>query len=175
MQIERIEELRLTPADDAAIARLLKAAFGTDFGGRSFYQNRHHVRLVMRDGAQIIGHMALGLRAIRVGDRLVNAAGLAEVATDPAHRGKGIASALMTATIAEAQASIADFLILFGDQDLYAGVGFETKPNRSLSIAMYGARTGQHEHRQNEGLMVMQLRETVWDDTAEIDLMGFAF
>lgn len=175
MLVERIEELRLTSADEAAIARLLAAAFDTDFGGRSFYQNRHTVRLVVRYDDQIIGHMALGLRAIRMGDRLVNAAGLAEVATDPSHRGKGIASALMTAVIAEATASIADFLILFGDQALYSGVGFQAKPNRTLSVSMHGARTGAHENRQGDGLMVMQLGDIPWDDGALIDLVGFAF
>ena len=175
MKIDRIEEMRLTRQDEAAIARLLKAAFGTDFGGRSYYQNRHNVRLVVRDGDKVIGHMAISLRDIRMGDNLVTVAGLAEVATDPDHRGKGIASALMTAAIAEAKASLAEFFVLFGDQALYAGVGFETKPNRSLSVAMYGVRTGAQEHRQNEGLMVMQLRETPWDDTANIDLLGFAF
>ena len=87
MQIERIEEMRLTHADDAAIGKLLDAAFNTEFDGRSFYQNRHHVRFVVRDGDEIIGHMALGLRAIRMGDRLVQAAGLADVATAPDHRG----------------------------------------------------------------------------------------
>lgn len=175
MQVERIEEMRLTPADEAAIARLLAAAFDTGFGGRSFYQNRQHVRFVIRDREQVIGHMALGLRAIRMGDQLVTAAGLAEVATDPAHRGKGIASTLMTAVIAEAKASIADFLILFGDQPLYAGTGFETKPNRTLSVSMHGARTGAQETRQDDGLMVLQLRDIPWDDTALVDLVGFAF
>lgn len=175
MQVERIEEMRLTSGDEKAIADLLARAFGTDFGGRSFYQNRHHVRLVVRDGDAVIGHIALGLRAIRMGDRLLQAAGVAEVATDPAHRGKGIATALLAATIAEARWSSADVLILFGDQPLYAASGFEAKPNRTRSISMHGVRTGPLEDRQADGLMVMPLRDTAWDDSALIDLVGFAF
>lgn len=175
MNIDRIEEMRLTPESESGITRLLSDAFGVDFGGRAYYQNRHHVRFVVKDGDQIIGHMALGLRAIRMGDRLVQAAGLAEVATDPAHRGKGIATALLAAVIDEAKASIADFVVLFGDAPLYAAAGFKTKPNRTTSVSMHNVRTGVLENRCDDGLMVMQLGDVAWDDDAVIDLVGFAF
>lgn len=175
MRIERIEEMRLTAADEGQIGRLLDAAFDSDFQGRAFYQNRHHVRFVARDGEQIIGHMALSLRAIHMGDQPVHVAGLAEVATAPSHRGQGIASAMMQAVIAEAKASIADFLVLFGDQPLYAGVGFEVQPNPLKVVTMLAARTGQIETRQDGKFMVMALRDVVWDDTADVDLAGFPF
>ncbi len=58
MLIERIPEWSLTADDDAAIAALLARSFDTDFGGRSFYSQHHHLRLVLRDGPQIIGHIA---------------------------------------------------------------------------------------------------------------------
>lgn len=175
MKIERIEEMRLTRADDEAIGRLLDAAFQTGFEGRAFYQNRHNLRLIVRHDELIVGHMALSLRAIRMGDQLVHAVGLAEVATDPAHRGKGIATAMIDEAIREAKATLADFFILFGDQPLYAGVGFVAKENETTSISMHGVRTGVLEHRKCDGLMVMQLAETTWDDDAAIDLVGFAF
>ncbi len=175
MQIERIEEIRLTPADEVAIAKLLDTAFDGSFEGRSYFQNRHHTRLIIRDGNQVIGHMALGLRAIRMEDVLCTAVGLAEVATDPAHRGQGIASKLMQAAIAEARASVADFMILFGDEPLYERAGFVTQPNKTLTISMHGVRTGQQEHRQGDKLMVMPLGEMAWDPKATIDLVGFAF
>lgn len=175
MQIERIEEMRLTRADEAAIATLLDLAFGTDFAGRSFYQNRHHVRLIVRDGSTVFGHMAIGLRAIRMGAQLCHAVGLAEVATHPDHRGQGIATALMHAAIAEARASIADFLVLFGDQPLYAASGFVAQPNSVTHLDMQGARSGDVIRGPKVGLMVMPLDDLPWDPKAEIDLMGFAF
>jgi len=175
MKVDRIEETRLTAEDEAAIGRLLDAAFSSDYDGRSYFQNRHHVRFIIREDDQIIGHMALGLRAIRIGDRLVQAAGLAEVATDPQHRGKGIASTLMESVITEAKQSVADFLILFGDEPLYAGVGFQSKPNRTLSVSMHGVQTGPEENRQGDKLMILQLKDRPWDDRAFVDLVGFAF
>lgn len=175
MKIERIEEMRISDADETAIGVLLDAAFNTEFDGRSYYQQRHHVRFVIRDGADIIGHMALGLRAIRMGTELFQAAGLAEVATHPAHRGQGIATALMGAVIAEAKASPADVLLLFGDQPLYAAVGFMPVPNKTVSVSFHGVKTGPLETRQGDKLMMMQLRDNGWDDTADIDLVGHAF
>lgn len=176
MPVEQLDEMRLTPTDDAAIAALLGRAFGTaDFKGRSYFQNRHHLRLVWREKGQIIGHVALSLRAIRMGDRLIQAAGVAEVATDPDHRGRGIASTLMEAAIAAAKGSLADVLILFGDEPLYARLGFQSKPNRTLTVSMHDVQTGVQENRQDDGLMVMPLRDIEWDDTALIDLVGFAF
>ncbi|MEL6641596.1 MAG: GNAT family N-acetyltransferase [Pseudomonadota bacterium] len=110
-----------------------------------------------------------------MGDQLVQAVGVAEVATDPDHQGKGIATTLMTDAIAVAKNSLADFLILFGDEPLYARLGFQSKPNRTLTVSMHDVRTGVQESRCDDGLMVMALNDKAWDDTALIDLVGFAF
>lgn len=176
MAIEKLDEMRLTHANDAAIATLLGRAFGgADFVGRSYFQNRHHLRLVWREEGQIVGHVALSLRAIRMGDQLIQAVGVAEVATDPDHRGRGIASTLMEAAITAAKDSLADVLILFGDEPLYARLGFQSKPNRTLTVSMHDVRTGVQENRTDDGLMVLPLSDVVWDDEALIDLVGFAF
>ena len=176
MAIEHIDEMHLSPEDDTAIGTLLDQAFGmAEFDGRSYFQNRHHLRLLWREDEQIIGHVALSLRAIRMGETLIQAAGVAEVATHPDHRGKGIASALMESAIAAAKGSLADVMILFGDEPLYARLGFQPKPNRTLTVSMHDVRTGVQENRKDDGLMVLPLSDLDWDDTALIDLVGFAF
>lgn len=173
--IARIEEMRLTAEDERQISVLLLRAFDTDFGGRSYFKQRHHLRLVWREDGGIIGHMALTIRDLRAGARLVPIVGLAEVATDPAHRGRGTASALMEAAIGEARQSIAEFFVLFGDQPLYAGCGFVPQPNRLRSVGMDGARTGEVVVTGPEGLMVLPLTGVAWDTEADIDLMGSLF
>jgi predicted N-acetyltransferase YhbS len=175
MQVERLDEMRITSKDEAQIGALLDAAFNTEFGGRSYYQQRHHVRLIVRNADVIVGHMAISLRAIRMGDALVQVAGLAEVATDPDRRGQGIASTLMKAAIAEAQASPAAFFVLFGDQPLYAASGFVTKTNLLRYSSFLGVQSGEVIDAAKDGLMVMSLRDELWDDTAVIDLVGHAF
>jgi predicted N-acetyltransferase YhbS len=174
MLIERIDEVRLAAADDAAIAALLTRAFGEAFGGNSFHQQRHHIRFVARD-PDIIGHCALTYRAIRVAGEMVNIMGLAEVATDPGHRGRGIASALVQAAIAEAKLSPAPFLLLFGDAKLYAAAGFRPVRHKLRSVAMYWARTLRTQSRQSDSLMVLPLTDAQWPDVADIDMLGHLF
>ena len=175
MQIERIDETRLTAADDTRINALLVRAFEEGFGDRSFHQQRHHVRFVVRDGDSIIGHMALCYRSIRMGDVLVPIMGLGEVATDPDHQGKGIASAMMTDVIAEANASEAAFFLLFGVRPIYEGRGFRSVANSVKHTALYNAWTDDVRIDDAGYLMVMPLTDMAWDDDAPIDLLGFSF
>ena len=175
MQVDAIPEITLSHADDAAIADLLSQAFDTDFGGRSFYKQRHHLRLVVRNDTQIIGHMGLCYRAIRMGNQLIDIVGLAEVATHPDHRKKGIASTLMTHAVQAAKQSKADFFILFGDEAIYAASGFRRRPNKMTFVVMDDAKTHTIKTALNNALMVMDLTEKAWDDQATIDWLGHLF
>lgn len=173
--IERIEEWRLSRNDEAAIAALLQRAFGEGFDGRSFFKQRPHLRLIHREGGRILGHMGLGLRAVRLGGRLTDIAALGDVATDPEARGRGIASGLMARAIEEAKASPAEFFALFGDEPLYAGVGFREVHNPIRAVAMTDAITGEVTEHPSSNLMVLPLRETKWEDGALLDLLGYEF
>lgn len=174
MQIERIEEVRLTAVDEAQIAKLLERAFPTEFVGRSYYRQRHHVRLVVRQPL-VVGHMALTYRAIRVADNLIDIIGLAEVATDPDFRRQGIAGALLQAAIAEAKQSPAPFMLLFGDAPLYAAAGFRPVQHKLRSVAMYWSRTLRTQTKQSDGLMMLPLADQVWPDGVDIDMLGHLF
>lgn len=174
-QIDRIAETDLTARDEAAIAALLAQAFSTDFGGRSFYQQRPHLRFVLREAGKVLGHAALTLRAVRLGDTLIDVAGLADVATAPEARGRGIATALVGAAIAAARRGPARFVLLFGDRPLYAGLGFARQPNPVRFVEMTGARTGSIVTSRDKALMVLPLACTAWDGAAELDLLGWAF
>jgi predicted N-acetyltransferase YhbS len=169
--VERLAEWNLSAADEAAIADLLSRCFATDFGGRSFFTHHHHLRLVIRaDG--IIGHMALVLRSILLDGRQISIAGLAEVATDPAHRGRGIAATLLRTAIAEAKASPAEFLLLFGVASLYAAAGFRPVANPLVQTGVDGK---QVVTAGDVALMVLPLRGQIWPDTALVDLRGPVF
>lgn len=174
MKVERIEEMRLSPEDDAKIADLLARCFSTDYGGRSFFFQRHHVRLVVR-APEIVGHIALAYRAIRVGDDIMTIAGLAEVATDPDRRGQGIASALLRASIDEAKASAADFLLLFGNAGLYRGQGFVAASNPMRFQVFESLRSQGYEESHKEELMVLPLRGGSWPGDKPVDLLGHKF
>lgn len=174
MNIERIPEWALTVADDRQIADLLARCFDTDFGGRSFFQTRQHLRLVHRQGP-IVSHMALQFRAMRLGQRLITVAGLADVATDPGFRGQGLASGMLRAALAEAKASPAEFFLLFGTAKLYHAAGFKAVHNPMIWAEMQGAVTGTIHRAPAESLLVLPLREAGWDATATLDLLGNLF
>ena len=174
MNIDTVAETDLSAAHEAEIAALLARCFATDFGGRSFYQQRHHLRFLAHDPV-LVGHVALTLRAIRIGEVLTDIAGLAEVATDPAHRGKGIAAALVGAAIAQARASRAAHLILFGEAGVYAAAGFRPAHNPMRWIDLTGARMGAVCSERATHLMVLPLRDQPWDPAAPLDLLGNLF
>ena len=163
MLIEKIPEWQLSTRDDAEIAALLARCFDTDFGGRSFFSQPHHLRLFHRQGS-IIAHMALLLRSVQLGNRQITIAGLADVATHPAHRGQGIAARLLQAAIAEAKSSPADYLLLFGTAKLYSSAGFNNIFNHIAKITT-----------PDTPLMMLPLRDVPWPDTAPLDLNGPAF
>lgn len=174
MQVERIEEMRLSDADEAAIAALLGAAFGTDFGGRSCFMQRHHVRLVARDG-DIVGHVGLTFRQVRQGDRLIPILGLADVATDPARRGEGIAARLVQAAIDEGRAGPVAAMALFGTALLYSAAGFVRVGNRLRYVDMLGAMTGDVHETDTHDLMILPLDGQAWDGVTPVDLLGHLF
>jgi predicted N-acetyltransferase YhbS len=174
MDIERIPEWMLTEADDRQIADLLARCFSTDFGGRSYFDNRQHLRLVYRQD-RIVGHMALQFRAMRLGERSVTIAGLADVATDPEFRGQGIAGRLLQAALAEANASLAEFFLLFGTAKLYQAAGFGQVRNPTVWVDMRGSITREVRRSSSRDLMVLPLRGAVWDEDATLDLLGNVF
>ncbi len=175
MRIDVIAEMQLTDADDAAIAALLREAFDEDFGGRSFHMQRHHVRIVARDAGALVVHIALLLREIRLGDRLTPVIGVAEVATRADRRGQGIAAAMLAEAIAQARGSMARFMVLFGDRPIYAGHGFRPATNPLTWTALDDVRSTGIRTGVDAGLMILPLRDEVWDDAAPVDLVGHVF
>ncbi|MCR9273093.1 MULTISPECIES: GNAT family N-acetyltransferase [Mameliella] len=172
--IEVVAEHALTGEDEAQIAALLRASFPTDFGGRSFYQQRPHLRVVWRDG-MILGHVALFYRAIRVDGQLIDVIGLGDVATAPQARGRGIATALLDRALAIGKGSNAQFALLFGERRLYDRAGFRLAANTYIRIDMTGARTGDVARVQSRFLRVLPLTGAAWSDRAELDLLGPLF
>ena len=173
--IERVPEWQLTTADDRGIGDLLDRAFREDFGGRSYYKQRHHLRLLHREDERILAHMGLAYRTIRLGDQLVDICGLADVATAPETRGRGLASGLLAEAIAFARESPADFFVLFGDRPMYAGHGFRPAPNRMRFVAIHEFRLIDVREDFDDGLMVLPVGDLDWDDAAPVDLLGPMF
>ena len=175
MILETIHETDLTATDEAQISALLNRAFASDYGDRSYYKQRPHLRLVARHDGRIVGHLCLVMRDIRLGEALCPIIGVGDVATDPDFRGAGTASRLLDRAIDLARASPARFMVLFGDRPLYAGHGFVKAGNRLTYPMLDEVRTHGVITLVDPGLMVLPLRESRWDFAAPVDLVGHIF
>ena len=175
IEIRRTDEMRLTPQFEAEIARLLEEPFRGVFGTRTFFQNRHHVRFTAHKDEMLVGHLALGLRAVRLGDKLMDVIGIAEVGVDKDHRGEGIARSLVMAALEEGRASPASFALLFGDAKIYGSMGFAKATNTITSTKFEAARTGETVTETEHPLMVCPLTGRTWNNTPDLDLAGFRF
>lgn len=175
MHIDRLNEYELTPEIDGDIVDLLLESFGPEFGGRSYCQQRHHVRFIARENGMLLGHVALCYRDVRLGGTVIPIWGLAEVATAAAARGKGLATQLLSAATAFTRTTPAAFFVLFGDRPIYAGNGFAPHRNVITFITLDNARTGGVETGVDESLMVLPLTDLAWDGTAPLDLLGDKF
>jgi predicted N-acetyltransferase YhbS len=176
MTPETIPEHLLTNTDEAQIAALLARCFTTDFGGRSFFQTRHSWRHVLRKDGQVIAHLAVQLRAVRLGEDLITVAGIADVATDPNQRGKGHAAALLQGALATARRSPATHVLLFGTAPLYPAAGFRPIANPLTYLDLTGARTNAlYRESPEDHLQVLDLTTEAWDETKPLDLLGGLF
>ena len=175
MRVEAVPEWALGP-HEPAVAALLARCFDVGFGGRTFFKQRHHLRLLAFDpeGA-LLGHVAVTWRAVRVGEGLVDVAGLAEVATSPERRGEGVAQALVSRAVQQARESLAEFVLLFGTAGLYGGLGFRPAANLLRHVRMDEGRTLSVGTARGADLMVLPLREAAWDEAAPVDLLGPLF
>jgi predicted N-acetyltransferase YhbS len=175
MPLDRIEELRLSPGEERDIAALLALCFDTDFGGRTAFRQRHHVRYLWRDGGQLAGHVALTFRHVRQGNRLIPVTGIAEVATHPDHRRQGIARRLLDVAIDDSRASVAQFVILLGTAPIYTAMGFQPARNMIRYVDMTDAQTHAVEREMARELMVLPIAGRAWDSVTMVDLLGHLF
>ncbi|WP_323767681.1 GNAT family N-acetyltransferase [Antarctobacter sp.] len=169
--IEEISEQCLTVEDEAEISALLEVCFPTDYGGRSFFKQRPHLRVIWRE-ARIVGHVALFYRAVRLGDALVDVIGVGDVATLPEARGKGIGTQLIDRSAQTGRNSQAEFLLLFGARGLYDRAGFRPVTNPYRHVQMEGARTQGIEVRTSQFLKVRSLHGSAWPEGVEVDFLG---
>lgn len=175
MPLERIEELRLAPSGEGEIAALLALCFVTDFGGRTAFRQRHHVRYLWREGGMLAGHVALTFRHVRQGNRLIPVTGLAEVATHPGHRGQGIARRLLDVAIDDSSTSTAAFVMLVGTGPLYDTMGFRPARNMIRYVDMTDAQTHAVMREMAHDLMVLPIAGRAWDSVTMVDLLGHLF
>ncbi|MEZ4993220.1 MAG: GNAT family N-acetyltransferase, partial [Saprospiraceae bacterium] len=126
MKIERIEELALTTADRKLIADLLKEGFGVYPEGKSYYKQLPDFRMLARDGAQLLGHLAGEFRMINIGGTAIRIFGVADLCVTPSRQQERIATQMLSELEKLAIKTQVEFIILTGSEpNVYKGMGFE--------------------------------------------------
>jgi predicted N-acetyltransferase YhbS len=87
------------------------------------------VVLQVRSGDDVLSHLDLYWRSVRVGATDVPVAAIGQVATDPAHRGLGLASALVRTAHRVAAEHGLEWAALFGVSTLYTRIGYRAPPD----------------------------------------------
>jgi len=126
--------IQISPAqavDMPAIESLLDARFGPARRNRTAYRLRDGassdpgLSFVARDGDLLIGSLQCWAIALRpVAGALVPLTLLGPVVVAAEHEGRGVASALMRAALAAADAVAAPPILLIGDEPFYGRFGF---------------------------------------------------
>jgi predicted N-acetyltransferase YhbS len=86
------------------------------------------VVLQVSSGQDVLAHLDLYWRSVGAGGREVEVAAIGQVATDPAHRGLGLASALVRTAHGIAAAHGLEWAALFGVSSLYRRIGYFMPP-----------------------------------------------
>ena len=171
-----VGEFDLDPDTQGQIASLLPAAFNETFSGGHYFLHPHHLRLLARDAAgQIIGHLAVQLRSVRIGSEIWPFAGVADVAVAPSAQGQGVGQRLIDEAIAEMRRRDVPLMLLFGASGIYRRAGFADA--RNLVTYADVDRAGSHGiiRAARHDLMAQWLDGRAWDHRPALDLLGPKF
>ena len=160
---------------NAAIADLLDTCFDSVHGGRTYYKQVPHEHLLVWSGRDLIGHVGMDYRMVRVGEAILPILGIIDLCVAPSARRQGIGAALLQR--AEYRAKAQSFsLAMADDWRLYHRTGYSLLPAASVTfLAIDELRSHSVIRRDlSDIFMVKQLAGDAWPD-GQIDLLGYLF
>lgn len=130
-----------TPADDAAIERLIARTFGPGRYARSAFRlrennpHRHDLSFTASIGTMLVG--SVRLTPIRIG--ALPALLLGPLTVEPPFRSHGIGRRLVERALEAAKAALAEegaarLVLLVGDEPYYGRMGFQRVPRGQVSL-----------------------------------------
>ncbi len=159
------------------IAGLLETCFPGTFEARIYCKQLPHFRLLFWTDGKLVAQLGIDSRVINVDGRILKIFGVIDLCVHPEHRGRGIASQLLSKAEEIARSSHRDFLVLMGDRhDLYLRSGFlRVEPAVTRWLAIDERRTVDVFLRDlSDCFLVKSLSGQPWP-AGEIDLLGYLF
>lgn len=119
----------VTPDELPALRALADSVFAPEDGSMFdrfplvFREDNADNLLVIEENGVIVSHVALLIRRVSLGGCRVRVACLGAVATDPAYRGRGLATELLGAAQRAARTGGADYIMISGGLNIYRRLG----------------------------------------------------
>lgn len=130
VKVRRLPTGDLTPAEVAAIRRLLDAAFGEDpehgFAEEDWEHATGGVHFLAERGDQVVGHASVVRRELRIGGRSLRTGYVEAVATVPQVQGQGVGTAVMREVGPYIAAEFELGALGTGSQGFYERLGWTT-------------------------------------------------
>lgn len=170
------ELLELSPADLAGdlslrTHTLLSNAFPEDAPNEGDYYRTHGepaAVLILREAPHVLGHLALYLRRVRIGDETLEIGMLGGIVVAPEHRGKGCSGVLVRHAHERLRVRRAQFSILFAyEPRVYASCGYKLMQNETCFIDI----DGRSKTLIYRGSMYAELAQSWWPNLL-LDLQG---
>jgi len=179
-KIQLINEFQLSEDQKEKIWLLLKNCFPeSDYGGRNFFKQLPHYRLLLTYGEKIIGHLGIDYRVMNLGGEIIRIFGGIDLAVDPNFRNRGLGAQILKEfeEIALANKNNIDFLFLVTDiPDFYQKLGYTTSVLRVswLKISQ-GRNIGIGEEKISDSfLLYKEISGKKWTE-GNLDMLGYMF
>ena len=144
-------------------------------GGRTWFKQIPHERLLAWSGNDLMGHVGMDCRVVRVGEAVVPILGIVDLCVAPAARRQGIGAALLQGE--EERARGQSFALAMADDPrLCQRAGYSLLHATNVTfLAIDELRCHSVIRRDLSGIfMVKQLAFDAWPD-GPIDLLGHLF
>lgn len=176
MKIKRIPEYKISPAEHEKIIQLLKSCFPEYPGHRDYYKQIPSFRYLISKNKQLIGHLAVEHRKIKIGGDVASIFGISDLCISKNFQSMKLGSKLIKELESLGKAHQIDFIILTtNDHSIYQNNGFFVVNNtcRWLMINEHQTFGVNHKHI-NSSLMVKEISELKWNNGL-VDFLGHIF
>ena len=181
MNIEFVPEIEIDKSTSSAISELLAQCFpdfSGEYGGRAYFKQLPHYRLLAYEDQRLIGHLSIDLRVMNLNGQAVTVFGAIDFCVSPNRQGSGIGSELLREfeTVAR-DSNRVDFLFLVADNPaIYESMGYQATTVRTkwLKIDQHKNYGVGDELIADAFMMYKAISDTQWKD-GELDLLGYMY
>ena len=176
MEISLKSEFNLTSTDYEQIFKIRKACFPEGNISNHYGKQLPTGRILVIDDDQLIGHVGLMLRMIRINNAQYRTMGIQDVVVDSAYRNKGIMTAMMDKAETLAVESNCSLMMLFSSEPkIYQRLGFNITVVEMEWLKIHEGRNLGTGREHVEEAMIKFLSVDQPKEISSIDMLGHIF